>query len=278
VSLHGAGSRDDLRADCSRCAALCCIEPALTRSADFAIDKPAGQPCPNLGSEDGSNRCSIHRDLRSLGFAGCAAYDCFGAGQHVVQVTFGVDGPRRDPADPTAAAVVFAAYRTVRDLHELRWYLADAAERPLGARLADEVAERAAHVTQLAELSSAELADVDVAAVRQRVDVVLSRVSRTVRDGLDGPDHRHADLVGRDLRGRDLRGSDLRGALLIGADLSGADLRTADVIGADLRGADLSGADLTDCLYLTRSQVGAALGDGRTSLPAALEQPAHWAG
>lgn len=174
----GAGSRDDLRADCTRCAALCCIEPALRRSADFAIDQPAGRPCPNLGSDDGSNRCSIHHELRSLGFAGCAAYDCFGAGQHVVLVTFGGGGPRRDPTDPSEAAV-FAAYRTVRDLHELRWYLADAADRPLAAGLRAEVADLAAHLAQLDELSATELVDVDVAAVRQRVDVVLAPTAST---------------------------------------------------------------------------------------------------
>ena len=37
----------ELRADCTRCFALCCVAPAFAASADFAIDKPAGQPCPN---------------------------------------------------------------------------------------------------------------------------------------------------------------------------------------------------------------------------------------
>ena len=32
----------DLRADCARCAGLCCVVPAFTESADFAIDKPSG--------------------------------------------------------------------------------------------------------------------------------------------------------------------------------------------------------------------------------------------
>ncbi|RQX15913.1 oxetanocin A resistance protein, partial [Micromonospora arida] len=37
-----------LRADCGRCFGLCCVVPAFAASADFAIDKPAGSPCPNL--------------------------------------------------------------------------------------------------------------------------------------------------------------------------------------------------------------------------------------
>ena len=40
--------RSDLRADCERCVGLCCVAPAFSASADFAIDKAAGRPCPNL--------------------------------------------------------------------------------------------------------------------------------------------------------------------------------------------------------------------------------------
>jgi uncharacterized protein YjbI with pentapeptide repeats len=263
-------SRDRLRADCSRCAALCCVEPALTRSADFAIDKPAGQPCPNLGPDDG---CTIHHQLRSSGFPGCAAYDCFGAGQHVVQVTFGGADWRRTR---DVASDLFAAYRRVRDLHELLWYLADAADRTLEPGLASEVAACATETERLAEGSAADLAQVDIVTVRARVDAVLSQVSQELRAGLEGPEHRRAELAGHDLRGADLRGADLRGALLIGADLRDADLRLADLIGADLRGADLRGTDLGDCLYLTRSQVDAARGDARTSLPDGLGPPVRW--
>jgi len=60
--------------------------PAFSASADFAIDKDAGQPCPNLRPDF---RCSIHDRLRQQGLPGCAVYDCFGAGQQVAQVTFG---------------------------------------------------------------------------------------------------------------------------------------------------------------------------------------------
>ena len=46
-----------LVADCSQCFALCCVVPAFTASADFAITKPAGRPCLNLARDD---RCTIH--------------------------------------------------------------------------------------------------------------------------------------------------------------------------------------------------------------------------
>ena len=66
------GDRLSLRADCERCFALCCVGPAFSASADFAISKPAGQPCPNLHPDF---RCSIHDRLRPRGFGGCTAYD-----------------------------------------------------------------------------------------------------------------------------------------------------------------------------------------------------------
>jgi len=46
----------------------------------FAIDKPAGTPCPNLDCHS----CKIHSDLKDKGFLGCIAYSCAGAGQHTI--------------------------------------------------------------------------------------------------------------------------------------------------------------------------------------------------
>src|SRR5690349_7487460 len=112
----------DLAADCARCAGLCCVVPAFTRSADLAISKPAAQPCPNQGPD---SRCAIHPGLRDRGFAGCAAYDCFGAGQQTVQVAF---GGRDWRSSPGLAAQMFAAFGVMRQLNELRWHLVQASE------------------------------------------------------------------------------------------------------------------------------------------------------
>jgi hypothetical protein len=40
------------RADCGNCAALCCVAPGFAASADFAIGKGPGQPCPHLRGAD----------------------------------------------------------------------------------------------------------------------------------------------------------------------------------------------------------------------------------
>jgi hypothetical protein len=259
-----------LRADCGACAGLCCVAPAFARSSDFPVDKPAGTACRNL---QGDFRCGIHDRLRDEGWAGCAVFDCFGAGQQVVQVTFGGRDRRTDPGVTTA---MFAAFEVLRPIHELRWYLAETLATPVAAPLHEAALALLAETEQMAALGPEALAAVDVDAHRARVDEVLLGVGTLVRAGSPGPDRRGADLVGARLSGADLRGANLRGALLIGADLRGADLRAAELIGADLRGADVSGADLSTSLFLTRFQVHGARGDASTLLPAVLDRPAHW--
>lgn len=66
----------DLNADCASCTAVCCVAFELERSPAFAIDKAAGERCPNLSA----NRCAIHSELNERGFSGCAQFDCHGAG------------------------------------------------------------------------------------------------------------------------------------------------------------------------------------------------------
>jgi hypothetical protein len=255
----------ELRADCGRCAGLCCVLPAFARSADFAIDKPAGRPCPNLG--DGF-RCRIHAQLRERGFPGCSTYDCFGAGQKVVQLSFaGGDWRTAGLAD---------AFAVVRQLQELLWYLTEALTLPAARPLRGELAGARDDTDRLSRGTPAALAALDLAAHHRRVATLLRRASELARAGRRGRDLAGADLSGADLRAADLRGAALRGTHLIGADLTGADLTTADLIGADLRGARLHGADLTGALFVTRPQIAAAHGDAATTVPAALSRPASW--
>jgi uncharacterized protein YjbI with pentapeptide repeats len=261
----------NLRAQCESCFALCCVAPAFSASADFAINKLAGQPCPNLQPDF---RCGIHTSLRQQGFPGCTAYDCFGAGQKVSQVTFGGQDWRRAPR---TAIQMFGVFAVMRQLHELLWYLAEALTmqpaRPLHGGLSRAFDE----IESLTHNRPDALLELDVAAHRQGVNALLVRASELVR--AEAPrqlDHRRADLIGADLNGADLWGANLRGACLIGADLRGADLRLADLTGADLRGADLSGADLFASIFLTQSQLDAAKGDAEAKLSSSLSRPAHW--
>jgi uncharacterized protein YjbI with pentapeptide repeats len=259
---------DQLQADCANCFGLCCVALPFARSADFAVDKPAGTPCTHLQEDF---RCGIHAGLRERGFAGCTVFDCLGAGQKVSQVTFGGRDWRED--DGTARQM-FAVFPVVRQLHELLAHLAEALDRDPALR--EDLSAAYERVDDLTRGSAEQLEACDVGAVRAEVSELLLRVSERARAGLSGRNHRGADLVGARLRGADLRGANLRGAYLIGADLRGADLRTADLIGADLRGAELTGADLTGALFLTQAQLEAARGDAATRLPGHLRRPLHW--
>lgn len=269
-------ARADLQADCANCFGLCCVVPAFAASADFAVDKPAGQPCRHLRQD---SRCGVHADLRERGFAGCTVYDCFGAGQRIAQVTF---GGRDWRTSPELAQRMFAAFPVLRELHELLWYLSEAIALPAAVTLRGPLTELLAEAEALAARDADGLTGADVPALRERVGATLLRVAELARAGvprgrnLTGKDLMGKDLMGRNLRSADLRGANLRGAYLIGADLRGADLGPADLLGADLRGADVRGADLADALFLTQFQINAARGDVRTRLPAVLARPPHW--
>jgi uncharacterized protein YjbI with pentapeptide repeats len=261
-----------LSADCSRCVGLCCVAPAFSASADFAIDKSAGHPCPNLQDDF---RCGIHDHLRSGGFRGCTTYDCFGAGQQVSQVTF----VGRDwRAEPHLAKTMFDTFAVMRQLHELLWYLTEAADLTTAAPLHGDLRDAIADTERLTHESSEVLVELDVAAHRDRVNALLLRTSELARAVWSGrtADHRGADLIGADLRDADLRGATLRGACLVAADLRRADLRGADLIGADLRDADIRFADLTGCIFLIQSQIDSAKGDAQTQLPPSFIRPSHW--
>lgn len=250
----------ELRADCGRCAGLCCVAPAFAKSADFAIDKPAGRPCPNLAEDF---RCGIHERLPESGFRGCVVFDCFGAGQQVTQVTF---GGRDWRGTPGIAGQMFALLPIMRQLHELAWYVSQALELPAARRLWPRLRAALEETTALAGGTPGEVLALDLSAYRNKVNPLLRKASDLARAdaGSRRVDHGGANLIGRRMRGAGLRGASLRGAVLIGADLRGADLRAADFTGADLRGADLRGADLTGALFLTESQVKAAVTDETT--------------
>jgi hypothetical protein len=272
--------RQALRADCSRCAALCCTVLGFARSDRFAIDKPVGTPCPNLLAD---LRCGIHSELRQRGFAGCTEYDCFGAGQRVTGQLF----PGQDwRSEPRIAGDMGAALLIMEQLHALLWYLADAADalrlddsgqparaidggdedagdrpaRSAGGVVADlraRVAETTDAVKELAAGSAEAIMALPVGQLQSQVDLLLEEVSAVVRarvagqHGDDGRDE-HADLdmapvtdaLRANRRAANPRAADRSGADPRAADLSGADLSGADLRGADLTGADLRGADL----------------------------------
>ncbi|HEX5402932.1 MAG TPA: hypothetical protein VFX16_11600 [Pseudonocardiaceae bacterium] len=164
-----------LRADCARCFGLCCVAPAFSASEDFAIDKGAGQACPNLRSDF---RCGIHPVLRQRGFPGCAVYDCFGAGQKVAQLTFGGRDWRQHPETATQ---MFEAFMIMRQLHELLWYLAGALALEPARPLHGELRTELDRIERLTRYGPGDLADLDIAAHRREVNDLLLRAGDLLR-------------------------------------------------------------------------------------------------
>lgn len=117
----------ELIADCSNCAALCCVAMAFDKGDMFGCDKVAGEACSHL---DDGHGCKIHDNLEDDGFAGCVTYDCLGAGQRVVQEMFTGQSWRDGPEVSTD---MFEAFRIMRLIHGWLELLETAAELPLSA-------------------------------------------------------------------------------------------------------------------------------------------------
>ena len=120
-----------LSADCSQCAALCCVGLALDAGEMFSFDKPAGTPCTHLRG----HRCAVHDELDAIGNRGCILYDCAGAGQRVTQMRFNGESWRDDPTLLPAMLRDFAA---LKPLHERMRHLVEARDRDLPAPLEQE--------------------------------------------------------------------------------------------------------------------------------------------
>ena len=118
----------ELRADCSRCAALCCVALAFDRSDKFAIDKASGEICRHLNERNG---CRIHAERQLRGFSGCITYDCVGAGQRVTHEVFKGQTWREDPS---LLLPMTDAFNTMKRVHDLLQLLTQAARLPLEAR------------------------------------------------------------------------------------------------------------------------------------------------
>lgn len=273
-------SRRNLRADCGNCFGLCCVALYFSSMEGFPIDKDAGQPCLNLQLDF---RCCVHKSLKEQGLKGCIAFDCFGAGQKVSQVSFNGHDWRKGPE---FAKQMFEVFLIMRQLHELLWYLTEALTLQPTRPIHGVLSAMRDETERLTHLSPDFLMELDMAVHRADVNTLLEKISELERtearrekkadSGRQKTFGQRADLIGADLRRIDLRGADLRGACLIAADLRGTELIGTDFIGADFRDADLRGADLTKSIFLTQAQINTAKGDTSTKLPASLTRPTHW--
>lgn len=163
-------ARLETRSDCSRCAALCCIAYPSEEMPGFAAPKRAGEACPKLG-EDG--RCTIYEHREEAGFSGCSRFECFGAGQHVVQHLFGGHDWRQDPALLRPMVDAFLAMRPVSDLNYLARRAGEVAQetgqRAAAARLADRLETLAANRESLSDGSAIGAIEHELRALYRRI-------------------------------------------------------------------------------------------------------------
>lgn len=159
-------TRPDLVADCTRCAALCCVWSAFDASDDFAFSKPAGVACHHLRCD---HRCAIHDQLAGRGLRGCAAYDCHGAGPRATRLFAAAQLTDRQRHD---------AFVVLRDAHELLWLLAGAAALCPASQpeLAAELARALEALEALAGGSSAAILAADLAPHRTATRHLLRRL------------------------------------------------------------------------------------------------------
>lgn len=278
--LPFSNTNNSLRADCGKCFGLCCVALYFSAFEGFPVDKEAGQPCMNLEKDF---RCSVHNKLRELGLKGCTAYDCFGAGQKVAQITYGGQDWSKVPE---SAEQMYKVFIVMRQIHEMLWYLTEALMLHKACDIRDEISSMINETEQLTLSSPAALIELDLSSHREKVNTILLKTSEHIRSKFNQGQKntsrgkkifgRGLDLIGKDLRKADLKGGNFRGALLIAANLKGVDLSGADFLGADLRDTDLRGADLTRSIFLTQGQINTAIGDSNTKLPKPISRPVYW--
>lgn len=266
------------RPDCKKCFGLCCAALYFSAQDGFPADKAAGTPCPHL---DHNFRCDIHKELGTLGFKGCIAFECFGAGQQVSQVVFKGQDWR---TSPSSAEQMFKVFLILQQVYEMCRYLTEALSFKLEPPVRKETEELLSAAEQFTRLGPQDIIESGYSEQFSEISDLLKKISRLVRRekaralGIDfkAASAAKKDYFGKDLRKKDLRCADLRRACLIAANLEGINLYGADLIGADLRDADLRGADLSESLFLTQFQINTAKGNAETKLPSALSRPASW--
>jgi len=271
-----------LRPQCEKCFGLCCVALYFSKQDGFPTDKNAGIPCPNL-TED--FHCANHEKLGALGLKGCVAYECFGAGQQVSQVTFAGQNWRQEPS---SANLMFQVFLIMRQLHEMCWYLTEALSYKSSSPLYEEIEASLSTTEHITQFTPDSLLEFDLSKHRTQINALLKATSHLVRSEsnrvnqakskLDGEKKPKAriDFFGKDLRKKDLRYADLWGACLIAANLENVDLSGTDFLGADFRDTNLKGANLEKSIFLTQSQINVAKGNSYTKLPSSLSRPNHW--
>lgn len=166
--------RARLRGDCARCQGLCCVSLPFDRCESFAFAKPADVPCRHLAP---SFRCAIHPELAVRGQAGCAAYDCYGAGQRITQELFAGVSWQRDAGE---RAELLAAFRRLTRVHALRWLLHESERLALSRPRRREREQLLAELEPTHGLSRETLAELELTQLERAVHAWLRSLAEEI--------------------------------------------------------------------------------------------------
>lgn len=274
-SLHKPAIYEELvrslKIDCKKCSGLCCTALYFSKTEGFPNDKPAGKPCTNLMSDYG---CAVHNKLMQYNLKGCMAFDCLGAGQKVTSDIYGRVSWKNQPE---RAEEIFRVFLAVWQLHQMVWYLAEAAAIVPAEELADQITALIGEYQNMTALSPIEILQIDIEEYRTRVNKILKKAGELVVQSVaPGKTDKRSDNMGRNFKKANLNGRDFSMSLLIAANLEGCSLYGTNFLGADMRDTNIQNADLRESIFLTQAQVNAARGNEHTKLPDTLSRPIAW--
>jgi hypothetical protein len=147
---------------------------------DFSFDKAGGEPCRHL---DASHACTIHDALEERGFGGCVKFDCYGAGQRVVQEVFDGKSWRDDPA---LIKPMSEAFYRMRAIHDLLILLRETRRLPLERVDEQSLDALVGKLTPAGGWSQAALVGLDLKTVRSEVYDFLASLKRILAPRGDG--------------------------------------------------------------------------------------------
>lgn len=256
-----------LKSACDKCSGLCCVCLYFSKIGGFPEDKKAGKPCRFLTKD---YRCQVHEQLEKLSFKGCIGYDCFGAGQHVVQVLY--HGQTYHDR-PKQANEIFDVFNIVFKLFQIRYFLIEALSLNDLQKNKETIIRLIIENKNICNYDPQTLLSFDLKEYQKRINPLLKQVCKQQSNNVDTY---ALNFLAKNFQNKDMSRLDLSMKLLITANFKGCNFAGTIFLGADTRDADFSNADLENARFLTQGQINVAKGNRFTKLPAHLEYPVTW--
>lgn len=260
-------SIEKLKIDCKKCSGLCCVAFYFSKIDGFPENKKAGKPCINLNN---NFKCKIHQDLDALNMKGCIGYDCFGAGQHVTQLTYKGESWQ---AINHKSKEIFDVFIVMSQLFQIQFYLEEALLILPAKGLWDRINDLLIEKRMISYSNPQDIIQFNIDSYKSRVDIILKQVIATIKINHD---ESKPNYLGRNCEGKNMSGLDLSGNLLIAANFDRCQFNGTIFLGADTRDTDFKNADLSEAVFLTQGQINSAKGNRFTKLPEHLDYPKAW--